>query len=94
MALLKNVERKIWTVEDFDVTIKHDDGRDMRGDRDGIPMYGYERKAKNAMTVADWKGQRFRPAYPGFEIDVLYADGTPAPGNTLLATVRDSYVED
>jgi hypothetical protein len=33
MALLENVEKRIWDVEGFDVIIRHADGHDMRGDR-------------------------------------------------------------
>jgi len=94
VALLKNVEERIWNTEGFAVTIRHADGRDMRGDRDGIPMYNYDRMARNATTVAEWRSQRFQPNYPGFAVDVLDAWGEAAAGNTLLSTVRDSYVED
>ena len=94
MALAKNVEKRIWDVEQFDVNIKHGDGRDMRGDREGIPMYDYDRMTKNSMTVAEWKAQRFQRNYPGLEVDVLSGTGETVPGNTLLANVRDSYAED
>ena len=53
MAIVKNVEKRIWDIEGFDVVIKQADGRDMRGDRTGIPMYNYDRMAKNAMTVSE-----------------------------------------
>jgi hypothetical protein len=94
MALLKNVEKRIWDVEQFDVVIRHSGGRDMRGDRTGIPMYTYDRMAKNSITVSAWKEQRFSPSYPGFEVDVLDGVGQTVAGNTLLSTVRDSYAED
>ncbi len=94
MALLKNVEKRVWDIEQFDVTIRHADGRDMRGDRNGVPMYNYDRMAKNSMTVADWKGQRFNPQYPGFTVDVLDGNGQSVAGNTLLSNVRDSYADD
>jgi hypothetical protein len=32
MAKVKNLEKKIWNVEGFDVNILHPDGRDDRGD--------------------------------------------------------------
>ena len=94
MPLVKNVEKRIWDVEQFGVVIKHADGRDMRGDRTGIPMYPYDRMAKNSMTVSTWKEQRFSPCYVGLDVDVLDGAGEPVAGNTLLSSVRDSYAED
>jgi hypothetical protein len=94
MPIVKNVERRIWQIEEFAVAIKHADGRDMRGDRMGIPQYPFERMARNGLTVAAWRDQRFRPAYIGFEVDVLDGTGQVVPGNTLLSSVRDSYIEE
>lgn len=94
MALVKNVEKRIWDVEQFQVVIRHGDGRDMRGDRTGIPMYPFERMAKSSMTVAQWKDQRFNPSYPGFDVDVMDVVGNFAAGNTQLSTIRDSYLEE
>jgi hypothetical protein len=94
MPLVKNVEKRIWDIEQFDVTIRHGDGRDMRGDRTGIPMYNHDRVAKNSMTVAAWKEQRFRPKYPGLDVDVLDGAGQSVAGNTILSSVRDSYSDD
>jgi len=94
MALVKNVEKRIWDVERFDVVIKHEDGRDMRGDRTGIPMYDYSMAAKDTMTVADWKQRRFKPNYPGLDVEVLDGYGNVVAGNTLLSTVRESYAEE
>jgi hypothetical protein len=92
--LLKNVEKRIWDVERFAVAIRYPAGRDIRGDKGGIPMYPFEYGAKNSLTVAAWKEQRFRPHYVNFEVDVLDANGIIAEGHTHLATVRDSYLED
>jgi hypothetical protein len=94
MPLVKNVEKRIWDTEEFDVIIRRAGGRDLRGDRTGIPMYPFDRRAKHNMTVAEWIERRFGRTYPGFEVDVLYGDGAPAPGNATLGTVRDTYVED
>ena len=94
MALVKNVEKRIWDIEGFDVIIRHADGRDMRGDRTGIPMYDFSRMAKGSTTVNAWKQQRFNPKYAGLEVDVLDGVGNPVAGNTRLSTVRDSYSED
>jgi hypothetical protein len=93
MALVKNVEKRIWDVEEFDVIIRHGDGRDMRGDRTGIPMYDFSRGAKDAMTVSTWKEQRFHPKYPGLQVEVLDGYGNAVAGNTLLSSVRESYAD-
>ena len=93
MPLLKNVERRIWDVEGFAVAIKYPKGRDIRGDRDKIPMYPYGRGARGSMTVGSWRETRFRPAYIGFDVDVLDGSGEVVAGNTRLSTVRESYVE-
>jgi len=94
MALVKNVEKRIWDIEGFDVVIRHADRRDMRGDRTGIPMYDFSRMAKGTMTVNSWRQQRFNSNYAGLEADVLDGGGDPVAGNTRLSTVRDSYSED
>lgn len=94
MPLLKNVEKRIWDVEEFDVIIRRADGRDVRGDKAGTPMYPYSRKAKDDMTVAEWRDRRFRQHYPGYEVDVLQGDAQAAQGNMKLSTVRDSYAEE
>jgi hypothetical protein len=90
MALVKNVEKRIWDVEQFDVVIMHD-GKDIRGDKQGIPMYDKSRMAKGNTTVAAWKTQRFHTAYPGLEVEILDGLGQTVPGNTLLSSVRESY---
>jgi hypothetical protein len=91
MARVKNVEKRIWDTEEFAVIIKFN-GRDLRSDYSGMPQYGpYERKAKNDMTVSEWKEHRFYPAFPGYEVDVLDGDGNVCNGNTKLGSVRDSY---
>ncbi len=74
--------------------IRHLDGADVRSDRTGMPTWPYERAAKDAWNVADWKRERFKPTYPGFEVEVLDGDGNPVQGNMKLETVRDSYAED
>jgi hypothetical protein len=94
MALVKNLEKRIWDIEGFGVVIKHADGRDMRGDKAGIPQYRFERMARRDMTVSAWREQRFRSAYIGYDVDVLDGTGHAVPGNTLLESVRKSYVED
>ena len=81
MPKVKNVEKRIWDTEAFDVIIRHTDGRDMRGD-------------KNDVTVADWKARRFAGIYPSLAIDVLDGDGNAVAGNTQLGTIKDSYADE
>jgi len=94
MALVRNVEKRIQETEGFAVRIRHADGRDMRSDYTGLPMYHFERMARNSTTVAGWKKQRFFPKYPGLDVDVIDAFENVVAGNTLLSTVRDSYSDE
>jgi len=73
------------------VRILHLRGADVRGDREGLPQYGYHRAAENHITVESWKGTRFRPSFPGFEVDVLDRRGNSVQGNMKLSTVREMY---
>ena len=91
MPSLRTVERQISKIEDLDVIIRHQNGRDVRSDLNGLPGYSYERSAKGSMTVAEWKAKRFSQSYPGYGCDVVDGDGHAVAGNTQLATVRDSY---
>jgi hypothetical protein len=57
----------------------------------GLPQYSYHRAAENDFTVENWKATRFRPSYPGFEVDVVDRRGNSVKGNTKLSTVRETY---
>ena len=94
MARVMSVEKRIWDVEGFAVRILHLDGKDVRGDRSGMPQYPFQVPAKNDTSVEKWKESRFRQAYPGFRVEILDCDGTSAHGNTRLGTVRDSYLDE
>ena len=91
MSSIANVERKIKRIEGFRVRILHLTGADVRGDREGLPQYAYHRAAENDITVETWKTQRFRPSFPGFEVDVMDVRKNSVQGNTKLGTVRESY---
>jgi hypothetical protein len=91
MPSIKTVERRISNIEGFNVTIRHH-GHDVRSDC-GMPRQyiDFDKAASQAFTVARWKHNRFRPSFPGFDVDVLDAFGNVVPGNTKLRTVRDTY---
>ncbi len=91
MSSVANVERKIRRIEGFRVRVLHLTGTDVRGDREGLPQYHYHRAADNDITVETWKETRFRPSYPGFDVEVIDRRGRPVQGNTKLDTVRTSY---
>lgn len=88
-----NVERKIKRVEGFKVRIKYLDGTDVRSDRDAMPPYPYRVAARDLWTVEDWKRERFRRTYPGFNVEVARRSGEGARGNTRLETIRAEYAE-
>jgi len=93
MATIERIESQIERVEGFRAVFVTEDRRNLRGDRTGVPGYAsrFAKKAPGRMTVEGWRQRRFRAIYPGFDADVLMANGTPARGNTFLETVRDSY---
>ena len=90
MAKVKNVEKKIWDVEGFDVVLKYN-GKDLRGDKAGLPQFENNRASKSAWTVSEWKIKRFQKQYPGYEVEILDGDGNEVRGNMTLGNVRDSY---
>ncbi len=89
MPRLKTVKEHVFRIEGFEVAFRHPDCRKMRGDR--VPPYEYRRAARDTITVAAWKNERFYPNYAGFEIEVLNGGGESVPGNTRLSAVRGSY---
>jgi hypothetical protein len=91
MSTVRTVERQIQRTEGFVAHVLHPDGRDVRGDRDHLPSYPFTKKAAGTATVADWRRARFTMRYPGFEVEVVDAQGHPVHGATLLRTVRATY---
>ena len=94
MPLVKNVEKKIWDIEGFDVTIKTPDGANVRGDKSNFPQYNYNIISKSDWTVSEWKEKRFKKLYLGYDVDVLKVDGSVAAGQSRLGTIRDTYIDE
>lgn len=91
MPKVENIEKRIRNIEGFDARFMKD-GKNVRGDMELVPHYeNYERAAKNDITVKQWKDTRFVGKFPGFEVEVLDADGNAVNGNTKLSTVRETY---
>jgi hypothetical protein len=92
MPKVKNVEKRIWDVEGFDVAF-FQNSQNVHGAKEGLPQYPYERAAKNDMTVGEWKEKRFNQNYPGYDVVVYDGDEEEVTGQTKLGTVRDTYQE-
>ena len=92
MPKVKNIEKKIYDVEGFEVVIKHE-GKDVRSDASLPKQYAGQRMTKNSASVSDFK-EKFQRQYPGYTVDVLKSDGSKAAGQTKLSTVRDTYLDD
>lgn len=94
MPMVKNVEKKIWDVEGFQVNLLSSEGRNLRDNKKDMPQYGFSRKASWDMTVREWKQNRFYPYYPGLDVEVLDVVNMPMKGQTKLKNVRATYVDD
>ena len=91
MPKVAHVERRILRIEGFEARFLHEDGRDLRGDKEGLPQYPFRHAASHTLTVDAWKRQRIRMHFPGYRIKVVDARGEPVAGNTRLATLRADY---
>jgi hypothetical protein len=91
VASVRYVEGQIWRVEHFRVAFLHPDGRNVRSDMEDLLSYPFAKALADDRTVSDWIALRFHQQYRGFDVGVLYRDGSRAHGNTLLSTIRASY---
>lgn len=92
MPQVKNVEKKIQEIEGFQVHFLHS-GKNVRGDAELPTQYATKKMSKNGYTVSNYKS-KLKKQYPGYEFEVVKADGEKAPGQTILSTVRDTYLPD
>ena len=90
MPRVRFVEKKIFDIEGFEACIRQA-GRDVRGDASLPRQYEAVRMMRNSCTVSDFKN-KFGRQFPGYDIDVLKANGNKATGQTKLSTVRDTYL--
>lgn len=69
-------------------------GNDVSGDHGALKNMHYDkwsRMAPKKMTVAQWKRQRFRKAFPGVSVRVFMSDGQEALDHASLDVVRISF---
>ena len=86
-----DVEKTIYEIEQFKVTICNADGSNIRGDKKLHHRYPYTKKAHDSFTVNEWIEKRFNKHFEGYTVLVKMKDGSVASGQTKLKTVRDSY---
>ncbi len=93
---IAGIEKKIEVIEEFEVTIRHLNGKDVSAVKQrGLRRYPFNKAAPSDKTVAKWKLDRFKKTYPEFDVDVYCH--TPrggkriANGRMQLVNVRDSY---
>ena len=87
MTKLDTRKNEVETLEGFAIQVFDGFGNAADLNTQGLPAYGYDRKAAGTMTVVTWKN-RFHQSYPGYTCDVLLKDGSVAHGNTKLSSVR------
>ena len=92
MTTLATRIRALSDLEGFDIKVFINGGSTQADPKtNGLAPYPFEKKAKSATTVSEWKTNRFHTTYPGYWCEVLNGDGSDANGNTKLESVRISY---
>ena len=91
MPRIEFVEKTIYKKENIDVKF-YKDGKDVRGDASVPKNYVSGRMTKNAASVSQFI-DKLKIQYAGYDFVVFDGDGRKVRGNTLLATVRDTYDE-
>lgn len=94
MPMVKNVEKRIWDVEGFQVNLLSSQGKNLRDNKRDIPQYPYSKKAAGDMTVGEWKQIRFYSNYPGLDVEVLDVVNMPMIGQMKLKNVRGTYSDE
>lgn len=91
MPKIRDVEKRIFNIEGFEVVIRGQDKKDKRGDAEISRQYEASRMTRNSFSVGEWK-EKFKRQFAGLEVDVLKGDGKKASGQMKLSTVRDTYL--
>lgn len=81
------IERTVSDLEGICIVI-----RAKRGQR-GFQPYAYQRRSAGNITVNEWIALRLEPILNGAELEVIRGDGSIAPRQTTLDTVRKSYIQ-
>ena len=92
MPQVKNVEKKIWQLEGFDVAITQN-GKDVRGDKSNFKQWDGQRQTRNDSTVADFV-KKIENKQPGYSVKDLRSNGEVEKKKKKLGNLRDEYNED
>lgn len=87
VANVKQVQDQIYNCEGFSVEVRDREGRP----RPRLADYDFERAARGAFSVEEWKTKRFAVLYPQCDVSVLRGDGVSASNRMTLARVRSGY---
>ena len=89
MPSIDKIEKEIANFEGFEVSIRPESSSAPAR----LPSYAkqFERRARQAHTVKDWKRLRFSPKYPDLDVKILLGDGREATDRMKLERVRDSH---
>lgn len=94
MPKVSFIEKRIFEMEGFHVDFIGQDGKNIRDEKQIPRQYEAERMTRNSFSVGEYKEKKLKKQFPGYDFKVLKADGSVASGQTKLATVRDTYLED
>lgn len=94
MPKVCNIERTIFAIEEVQVNFLNKDGTNVKGNlKLDAPNYKAIKKTKNSASVS-FLIKKLKSQYAGYDFEVLDGNGNKVRGNTLLSTVRDTYIED
>lgn len=90
MYTFKIIEDAAAAMEHFRIRFTKD-GRDVRSDKVFAFGWPFDRMTTGRLTVHQFI-EKVRDRFFGYDIEVLCADGSIAPGQMHLATVRGTYL--
>jgi hypothetical protein len=95
---LEQVEAAILRLEGFAVAFRRRSRttgrlRDARSDLRRLPPYDYDNRFQGDRNVSEWISIRVESRYADYDLVpiVFYGDGSVAPGQTRISSVRNSY---
>jgi len=88
MPTVEDFEAKVYKVEGIRIRLRYPNGRDVRGDKVGVPAYDVETPTPDSFTVRDFKDSLRNFVGFNVEVDILDSQGDLVHGKTSLAKLR------